>query len=293
MRTDYAAEVTAKILKDMETGVLPWERPWQSKGGPGIAGVPMNATSGRSYRGINTLLLWIAGAILGTGDLRFLTFKQAKDAGGHVMAGAKGSKIYFFKRLELTGEDDDGNETSRTIPMLREYTVFHVSQVEGCNGLKGALEVDLPKLPDDVEEFIASLGARVSHGGDRAAYNFGLDAIRMPVLDAFKSVDDYRATLYHELTHWTAHKSRLDRPVVGFHGSKEYAREELIAELGGAFLCAEFGLAYQTQHASYLANWLEVLREDKRAIFQAAAKAQAAVDYMRQAVTAGAIAAAA
>lgn len=286
MKTDYAAEVTARILADMETGTLPWEKPWKTDN-TGVAGVPMNALTGRSYRGINTLLLWIAGFALGTADLRFLTFKQAKDAGGSILKGAKGHKIYFYKPLAVKSEDADGNETEKQIPMLREYTVFHVSQTEGCE-LKAPAEIDLPAMPDDVCSFIEYLGADVRHGGDRACYIPASDRIHLPLPQDFKSADNYRATLYHELTHWTGGKPRLDREFKGFFGSKEYAREELLAELGGAFLCAEFGIEYQTQHASYLAHWLTILKEDKRAIFQAASKAQNAVDFIRARVVASA-----
>jgi DNA polymerase III beta subunit len=274
---DIHAEITNAILADMEKGVLPWN----GVGGGGL-GLPMNAATGKAYRGINILQLWGAGAKLATGDLRFLTFKQALDLGGNVIKGSTGFKVCFYKSLDIQSRDNP--EETRSIPMLKEFTVFHVSQVENCKGLKGAGDLPVQALPDDTAELIQALGASVNHGGDRAFYQPTSDKMAMPWPQDFTDLNGYRATLYHELTHWTGHKARLDRNLRNQFGSPEYAREELVAELGGAFLCAEFGLPYQTQHASYLANWLQVLKADKRAILQAASAAQKAVDFIRAAV---------
>jgi antirestriction protein ArdC len=282
---DIHSEITNAILADMEAGVLPWAKPWNGAGGGGL-GLPMNAATGKAYRGINILQLWGAGAKLATGDLRFLTFKQALDLGGNVRKGETGFKVCFYKSLDIQSRDNP--EETRSIPMLKEFTVFHVSQVENCKGLKGAGDLPVHDLPEDTSELIAALGATVNHGGDRAFYQPSSDKMAMPWPQDYTTLDGYRATLYHELTHWTGHKSRNDRNLRNQFGTPEYAREELVAELGGAFLCAEFGLPYQTQHASYLANWLQVLKSDKRAILQAASAAQKAVDFIRAAV-AGAV----
>ena len=281
MARDLFAEITNKIIFDMERGVLPWSKPWKagSSAAPAL-GMPINATTGKPYRGINVLLLWAAAASNGWDDQRFLTFKQAKDAGGSVRKGEHGHKIYFFRKIEV--EDRNAEGETKEIAMLKEYTVFHVSQVEGCSKLEVA-PIGAGDLPQDTDELIRTIGARLTHGGDRAFYAPMPDRIGMPWPTDFKSADDYRATLYHELTHWTGHAARCNRVFGGRFGDKAYAREELVAELGGAFLCAEYGLPYQTQHASYLANWLEVLKEDKRAILQAASMAQKAVDFIRAA----------
>jgi antirestriction protein ArdC len=281
MARDLFAEITNRIIFDMEQGVLPWSKPWKAgtTAAPAL-GMPINATTGKPYRGINVLLLWAAAASNGWADARFLTFKQAKDAGGNVRKGEHGHKIYFFRKIEVEDRNTEGE--TKEIAMLKEYTVFHVSQVEGCDKLQSA-PVGVAELPQDTAELLATIGASLTHGGDRAFYAPLPDRIGMPWPQDFNSLNDYRATLYHELTHWTGHKARCDRTFGGRFGDKAYAREELVAELGGAFLCAEYGLPYQTQHASYLANWLEVLKEDKRAILQAASMAQKAVDFIRAA----------
>lgn len=285
MARDLYAEITNRIIFDMQNGVMPWEKPWKGSTAAPAVGMPINATTGKPYRGINILLLWGFAALNGWSDYRFLTFKQALDAGGHVRKGEHGGKIYFYKSLEVKDRDAADEDATRNIPMLKEYTVFHVSQVEGCEKLADA-PAGAGELPADTEDLARAIGAAITHGGDRAFYAPFPDRLGMPWPADFKSLDHYRATLYHELTHWTGHKARLDRTFGGRFGDKAYAREELVAELGGAFLCAEYGLEYQTQHASYLANWLEVLKEDKRALLQAASAAQKAVDFIKAAAIA-------
>lgn len=284
-KRDLHAEITQAIIADMEKGVMPYERGWAAGSGGAALGMPMNAHTGKGYRGINILQLWAAGFRLGTDDLRFLTFKQALDLGGAVKKGERGFKVHFYKQWQVPGQPGQDGETEsdgRTIPFLREFTVFHVSQVEGCEGLKTWEGREATRLPDDTTEFCQLLGASVVHGGDKAFYMPSVDRVGMPYPQDFKTLEGYRATLYHELTHWTGHKARCNRDFSGRFGNQAYAREELIAELGGAFLCAEFGLPYTTRHASYLNSWLQVLKGDKRAIFQAASAAQKAVDWIRE-----------
>ncbi len=287
MKRDYAQEVTNRIVADIEAGNLPWEKQW-NKNGTACSSVPMNATTGKPYRGINTLMLWIAGQIIGSGDLRFMTFKQAKAAGGTILKGSKGFKVYFYKKIEIADENEQGEPETRNIPMLKEYTVFHVSQTDCCRNIKPASEIELPKLPADVDELIYSLQAHVIHGGDQPCYIPSVDRVHMPLPVQFTSPENYRAVMYHELTHWTGHDKRCNRQFGMAKGSKDYAREELVAELGAAFLCAEFGLPYRTMHAAYVGHYLKTLKNDKRAIFQAASKAQKAVDWMREKVMAAA-----
>jgi len=270
MARDIYQEVTDRILRDMESGTAPWEKSWNGQQRITLS-VPRNGATNKPYRGINIMLLWGMYP-----DARFVTFKQAKDLGGNVKKGEHGHMIVFFTKLDIkdkkTGED-------KKIPFLKYYTVFNVSQCEGLN-LSEVTE-EAPLLPEDTQELVATLKVKLSHGGDKACYYPSLDTMNMPYCQDFKATDAYRATLYHEITHWTGHPTRLDRNLRNSFGSSEYAREELVAELGGAFLCAEYGIPYQTQHASYLANWLQVLKEDKKAIMQAASAAQKAVDFIR------------
>ena len=280
MSRNLYEEVTAKILADMEAGIMPWEKSWDGSK-RGSFGIPTNAVTGRPYRGVNVLLLWGASMRFDMNDMRFLTFKQALDAGGSVRKGEHGSKIVFYKPLAIK---DKITEEDKTIPMLREFTVFHVSQTDGCKFAE--ISNEAPVIPSDTAELVSAIAVKVKHGGDRACYIPSADQVLMPYAQDFKSEDAYRATLYHEITHWTGAKHRLDRNLRNSFGSTDYAYEELVAELGGAFICAEFGLPYQTQHASYLASWIKKLQDDKRMILKASSAAQKAVDYIKSLVTA-------
>jgi len=242
----------------------------------------MNAISNRPYSGINVVLFWISKAE-GYATSRYLTFKQAKEAGGHVRKGEKGMPLYFFKQLAIqdkaTGED-------KTIPMLREYTVFNVAQ---CDDLPEHIVTGktstTPKNPDDraaeADAFIAATGADFREGTGKPCYIPSKDFIAMPSFKDFHAAPNFYSVAFHELAHWTGAKSRLDRDFSGRFGTKQYAAEELVAELSAAFLCAEFGFDNEQQNAAYLASWIELLKEDKRAIFTAASKAQAAANYLR------------
>jgi len=277
MNRDLYAEVTSKVINSLESGVVPWVRPWQGAKGFN-AGLPVNFSTGRPYRGINILLLWASGY----DDQRWLTYKQAQAVGANVRKGEHGSLVVFYKKLELKDVNASGESVTRSIPLLRSFTVFNVSQIDG-------LPIDAPiaepapitytKAADILRQ------ANVAHGGNRAFYSPMADLITMPRLDQFNSEADYFATGLHELTHWTGHKSRLARDFNGRFGTESYAFEELIAEMGAAYLCAESGIEYTTQHASYIASWLKVLKSDKKAIFTAASQAQKAADYCTKADT--------
>ena len=270
MARDLYQEVTDRIIFDMESGSLPWEKSWDGSKRVSLT-IPRNATTNRPYRGINILMLWGLHA-----DPRYCTYKQARDAGGSVKKGEHGYSIVFYTPLNIK-DKQTGEE--KKIPLLKNYTVFHISQTEGCSF--PTPNTDDPIIPEDTAELIEALKINLTNGGDQPCYIPSLDQLRMPYSQDFKCTDNYRATLYHEIGHWTGHKTRLDRNMRNSFGSQQYAREELVAELCGAFMCAEFNIPYQTQHASYLASWLSVLKEDKRAILQAASAAQKAVDYIR------------
>jgi antirestriction protein ArdC len=285
MKRDLYQTVTDKIVAQLEAGTLPWVKGWSTSGSM----VPMNAVSNRPYSGINVLLYW-ASLECGWSRPRFLTFKQAKDAGGHVRKGETGMPLYFFKQLDIT---DKATGEDKTIPMLRQYTVFNVAQ---CGGLSDRImgEITAPlnqaqrqRLADD---FIAATGADFREGAGAPCYVPSKDFVTVPRFAEFQDSPEYYAASFHELVHWTGHKSRLDRDLKGRFDVDAYAMEELVAELGAAFLCAEFGLdnAHANQ-ASYLDHWLKVLKADNRAIFTAASKAQAAANYLRDAANAAAL----
>jgi antirestriction protein ArdC len=215
---------------------------------------------------------------------RYLTFKQALELGGHVREGERGTKVYFVKQLEVK-EGADDNSPTRLIPMMREYTVFNVDQ---CDGLPDSVTTGKPmrvrnpdKRDDLADQFLRSTLADIREGHGEAYYVPSRDFISMPAFEAFKGADHFYATVFHELSHWTAHKSRLDRDLKNRFGSRNYGVEELIAELGAAFLCAEFGFDGDLRHAGYIANWIELLKADKRAFFTACSQASKAADYLR------------
>ena len=277
MKRDLYAEVSARIIAELEAGAAPWIKPWSATPG---ANVPCNAVSDRPYSGCNVVLLWMAGAADYRAP-RFLTFKQALDLGGHVRKGERGTKVYFVKQLELRDEDT----STRLVPMMREYTVFNVDQ---CDGLPDSvttgkpIRVRNPDTRDDLaDQFLHSTGADIREGHGEAYYVPSRDFISMPSFGTFKAADHFYNVTFHELTHWTGHKSRLDRDLKNRFGSRNYAAEELIAELGAAFLCAEFGFDGDVRNAGYIASWIELLKADKRAFFTACSKASKAADYLR------------
>jgi len=281
MKRDLYAEVSARIIAELEAGAAPWIKPWAATPG---ANSPCNAVSERPYSGCNVILLWMAQAA-GYRAPRFLTFKQALELGGHVRKGEHGTKIFFVKQLQVRKDGTDDEAATRLVPVLREYTVFNVAQ---CENLPESVMTGKPtraRNPDTrdplADEFLRSTGADIREGQGEAYYLSKHDFISMPAFAAFKSADHFYCTAFHELAHWTGHKSRLDRELKNRFGSRSYAAEELVAELGAAFLCAEFGFNGDLRNAGYISTWIELLKADKRAFFTACSKAQAAADYLR------------
>jgi antirestriction protein ArdC len=217
---------------------------------------------------------------------RYLTFKQARDVGGNVRRGEHGTKVYFVKQLQVHEQGAEDEDAIRLVPMLREYTVFNVDQCEGLPETVYARPPARVRNPDCrdqlADEFLRCTGADVREGHGEALYVPSRDFISLPGFEAFRGADHFYCTAFHELGHWTGHHSRLGRDLKHRFGSWEYAAEELIAELSAAFLCAEFGFDGDLRHAGYVANWIELLRSDKRAFFTAASKASQAVDYLRR-----------
>jgi antirestriction protein ArdC len=215
-----------------------------------------------------------------------MTFRQAKELGAHVRKSERGNLVVHANTITKTEEAEDGSEEERSIPFMKGYTVFNASQIEGLPERyysKPEPIIDPAERIEHAEGFFAASGADIRHGGNRAFYSGGSDHVQMPMFEAFRSPESYYATLAHELTHWTKHKARLDRDFGRTRwGDEGYAREELVAELGAAFLCADLELTPEpgTDHAAYIQSWLKVLEEDKRAIFAAAAHAQRAADFL-------------
>ena len=241
--------------------------------------MPYNAISKRGYNGLNVLLLW--GASQDYGCNGWLTYKQARAAGGHVRKGEKGTRIIFWKMLQKdskTKRDDSGNPVKESFPMLRTYTVFNIRQ---CDGLDLVAPEPVHVEPDSITESIRAMVPVNIAGGDRAFYRPATDEVTMPRPDQFHQFTDYTSTLLHEATHATGHKSRLGRDLTGRFGGESYAAEELIAEMGSAFLCAAIGHDFNPQHSSYIKSWLRVLKDDERAIFTASSMAQKAADYVK------------
>jgi antirestriction protein ArdC len=280
MKRDLYSEVSARIVAELEAGAAPWIKPWSATPG---ANTPCNAVSNRPYSGCNVVLLWMAQAA-GYRSPRYLTFRQAMELGGHVRKGEHGTKVYFVKQLEMRDGADDEPST-RLVPMMREYTVFNVDQCDGLPdnvAIGKPMRVRNPDARDDLADgFLRSTGADIREGHGEAYFVPSRDFISMPAFGAFKGADHFYGTAFHELTHWTGHKSRLDRDLKNRFASRNYAAEELIAELGAAFLCAEFGFDGDLRHAGYIAHWLDLLRADKRAFFTACNRASKAADYLR------------
>jgi antirestriction protein ArdC len=216
---------------------------------------------------------------------RYLTFKQALELGGNVRKGEHGTKVYFVKQLQVRGKNPDEEAAMRVVPMLREYTVFNVDQCENLPERITAPTMVKPRNHDQrdatIDEFLACSGASIREGFGEAYYQPSDDYISMPRFEAFKSAAHFYGTAFHELGHWTGHKSRLDRDLRHRFGERAYAAEELVAELCAAFLCAEFSIDGDQRHAGYIRSWIGLLKADSRAFFTACSKASKATDYLR------------
>jgi len=279
MKGDLYSKVTARIVAELERGAAPWIKPWSATAGQNV---PQNAVTNRPYSGCNVILLWLARN-RGWVTPRFLTYKQAIEAGGHVRKGERGTTVYFVKQLQV--RDDDSDADTRLVPMMRAYTVFNVSQCENLPGsikAEKSIRVRNPDTRDALaDQFLHSTGADIREGRGEAYYAPGADFISMPAFAAFKGADHFYNVAFHELTHWTGHKSRLDRDLKHRFGERAYAAEELVAELGAAFLSAEFGFDSDLRHAGYIATWIDLLKSDKRAFFTACSRASKAADFLR------------
>jgi len=281
-RKDLYQNITDAIIAQLESGVAPWVKPWADGA---VMGLPKRVT-GENYKGINVLMLWSAAHAQGYSSAFWMTFRQAMELGAQVRKGEKSTTIVYASVVTLEETDAAGEETERVIPFLKTYAVFNAEQIDGLPEKFHADPVTFTMTEqrlEAVDAFFAKTGADIREGGTEAFYAPDSDHIQMPPFTSFKTAHDFATTLFHEAVHWTKKESRLNRDFGGEKcGDAAYAREELVAEIGSAFLAADFGLEFEPRpdHAAYIATWLTVLKNDKRAIFQAASHAQKAVQYL-------------
>lgn len=284
-RADIYSRITGSIIEQLEQGTRPWAKPWNAEHLAGRITRPLRA-SGKPYRGINVVMLWLAASLKGYSAPIWMTYRQAAELGGQVRKGEQGTAVAYADKFRKTETADSGEEVEREIFFMKHYTVFNVEQVDGLPAhfyATAAPQISALARLEQAESFFAALGADVRHGGNRAFYAIEPDFVQMPPFESFRDAESYYATLGHECIHWTRHPSRLAREFGRKRwGDEGYAQEELVAEMGAAFLAADLGL-YLTprdDHAAYIASWLEVLKRDKKAVFIAASHAQRALDFL-------------
>ncbi|HCD2001343.1 zincin-like metallopeptidase domain-containing protein [Citrobacter farmeri] len=306
-KADLYQQVTDKIIAAMVKGVPPWRRPWRSAQNVHGNALPVNATTGKHYSGVNIPLLWMSAEERGFSSDRWLTYPQAKAVGGQVRKGEMCSMAIIYKSFEKQTTDDDGtrlfDEDGRpmmeSLAMLKPLQLFNVAQCDGLPDAVAGMQQQVTTTEDDrgsilsehqQAQMLAILNATgvacTSYRQNRAYYQPSTDRIVMPTTSQFVYEADYWSTLLHELVHATGHSSRLNREGITSSsrkfGDPVYAFEELIAETGSAFLCAELGVYGDVQHESYLASWLKVLRDDKKAFFRACRFAREASEFLLQ-----------
>lgn len=284
-KQDVYSRITDKIIEDLEKGIRTWLKPWNGDYAAQHITRPLRH-NGEPYTGINVLTLWGSAMENGFTSPSWMTFKQAKALNAQVRKDERGSLVVYANKYIKTEQDQTGQDVEIAIPFMKGYTVFNVEQIDGLPDHyyeKPQPRLNGPERIDHAERFFEATGATINHGGNKAFYTPTYDRVQMPYIEAFKDAESYYATLAHEVTHWTRHESRLDRSFGRKRfGDEGYAMEELVAELGSAFLCADLELSptIREDHSSYIGSWLKVLKNDKRAVFTAAAHAQRAVDLL-------------
>jgi antirestriction protein ArdC len=281
---DVYTHVTERIVKALDEGVKPWERPWNAGNADGRIIIPKRH-NGEAYKGINTLMLWAEAMDKGYNSPKWMTFKQAQELKANVKKGEHGSLVVYAGKIIKTDTDDKGEEHDRAIPFMKGYTVFNVEQIEGLPEkyyAKPEAKLTPVERIEHSEQFFKNTGADIRIGGNRAFYAAEPDYIRMPPIEVFKDADSYYRTLAHEAIHWVKHEKRLNRDLGRKKwGDEGYSREEMVAELGSAYIGADLELAPAiNEHAAYLGSWQKALKDDKHFIFTAAAHAQKAAEYL-------------
>jgi antirestriction protein ArdC len=285
VKRDTYQEVTDRILAALDQGTVPWQKPWKIDGRP-----HQNLISKKPYRGMNIWLTSLSAMEHGFSSPYWVSFKQAKDLGGHVKKGEKSTMIVFYKFIDIKEKNDEGEDETKTLPLLRFYYVFNLDQTEGIDpekipeGLK-ELDHDPIECCEEVVKHYPPVMPRIHHGGNRASYNPVMDDIHMPKMGQFDTPEAYYSTLFHELTHSTGHETRLKREEVAkthLFGSHGYGKEELVAEMGAAYLCGHCDIENKTikNSASYIDGWRKKIKEDKYMVIRAAARAQRAADFI-------------
>ncbi|MCB9992241.1 MAG: DUF1738 domain-containing protein [Hyphomicrobiaceae bacterium] len=286
-RRDMHADITNQLVAAIEAGPGQMTMPWR-RGGGGLH-LPVNADTGSNYQGINVISLWVAAESRGYRQPLWATYRQWAALGAQVRKGEKAAHVIFYREYEGKPDAEDADDNGKR-RVARASAVFNADQVEGFT---------LPEPPEplgpiarleNVDRFVRSTGARIVHGGDRACYQPSSDQIRMPDEGLFTGTqtmtrdEAYYAVLVHELIHWTGPQHRLGREMGKRFGDQAYVAEELVAEISAAFLCAELQITQDVRpdHASYLSNWMQLLKEDNRAIFTAAARAAEAVNWLKK-----------
>jgi antirestriction protein ArdC len=285
-------EITVKIISELEAGRVPWVQPWiepwiepwGAAAAKASLAMPKSVATGRPYRGINILILWGAAVEHGFRSQSWLTFRQALSLGGHVRKGERGATVVYADRFVPADEKRRASETgdeAQAIPFLKRFTLFNIDQ---CDDLPSAIEAAAPPAPGliapQVETLIEASGIDFRIGGDRAFYAPAADYVQVPPPQAYFEPINWHRTVLHELAHASGHPSRLNRDLSGGFGTRKYAFEELIAEIASAFSCASLGIVPTVRHADYIGSWLDVLREDNRAIVRAASQASKVADYL-------------
>jgi antirestriction protein ArdC len=284
-RVDIRTRITHQILQQLEAGVRPWFKPWNAEFLGGRVTRPLRHT-GQPYQGINILMLWMSAEAQGFSNPYWLTYRQIKELGGHVKKGEHGSPVVYASTFKKTETTDDGQEIEAEIPFLKEYVVFNCQQAENLPAHFSALaeppQETLQRI-EHADRFFSHTGAKIEHGGNRAYYALEADRIQMPPFETFRDAESYVSVLGHETVHWTRASHRLNRDFGRKRwGAAGYALEELTAELGSAFLCADLQITPEVRedHASYVQEWIKVLQNDTSTLFTAASHASKAGDYL-------------
>ena len=285
---DVYQQVTDQIIAAMEAGVGKFEMPWHRNGTAN--GRPVNVLTGNAYRGVNILTLWASAENRGFTTGTWGTYRQWQEKGAQVRKGEKSSLVVFYKQYDVEDSSSaEGDEAAGTTRMFaRASWVFNADQVDGWAPPAREPAASPVERVERAERLALNSGAVIRHGGEQAYYNRGSDHVQMPDVASFTgtatstATESYYAVLLHELTHWTGASKRLDRTFGKRFGDDAYAMEELVAELGAAFMCSSLGITptARPDHAAYIDHWLKVMKGDKRAIFTAASKASQAADYL-------------
>ncbi len=282
-------QITDRILAELANGIAPWAKPWKAdKGASKVSlssGFPMNFTTRKAYRGVNVWLLMMAVSENGFASNLWATFKQVAAMGGTVKKGAKAERVFFMSKIEKKPTGAEGEKINDNgmveVWVLKGYSVFNFDQIEGIE--LSAEQIATPSvMPEDMAEFIDVVGVDLRHGGNSAFFSPAGNFIGMPKPEQFDSLDHYKATLFHEVGHWTGTADRLNREFGKRFGDRAYAAEELVAELSSAFLAMEYGIEAKLRHADYIGSWIKLLQDHEQAFFRAASEAQKVLDFLRE-----------